>query len=273
MRRLILSLSGAVEARRCFLLLIPKTWGKYSDFSPFIRYFAKGFNKFFELSSIKAAAQFAATFGWLRRYFRSEKQKKKLFFFCFSLTYSYLWLEPKVLPLGKAKEKAVFLLLFALLFVPLAGAESTSARKSQRKKFFSLAFRSLIRTFAPVIQVKKRPIASWLLLAVFVPMVLLSSLHIHDIREAIETECTDCSSDCSAEGSLPGKNCHGHMTATPTWAHDCVLCQFLTLSMLAAAVTAVTTRVHVCKKNYAQPSCSYCAVSCGAIVTRGPPSL
>jgi hypothetical protein len=33
--------------------------------------------------------------------------------------YSHLWLAPKVLPPGKTKEKAVFLLLFARLFVPL----------------------------------------------------------------------------------------------------------------------------------------------------------
>jgi hypothetical protein len=37
----------------------------------------------------------------------------------FSLACSYLWLAPKVLPLGKAKEKHIFLLLFARLFVPL----------------------------------------------------------------------------------------------------------------------------------------------------------
>jgi hypothetical protein len=50
--------------------------------------------------------------------------------------------------LGKTKEKTVFLLLFARLFVPLAGAEGTPARKSKRKIQFSFAFRSLIRTFA-----------------------------------------------------------------------------------------------------------------------------
>jgi hypothetical protein len=59
------------------------------------------------------------TIGWRRRYFRSELQKKKTFFFCNSLAYSYHWLAPKVLSLGIAKEKTIFLLQFARLFVPL----------------------------------------------------------------------------------------------------------------------------------------------------------
>ena len=109
----------------------------------------------------------------------------------------------------------------------------------------------------------KRHIASWLLLAVFVPMLVLSSIHIHEAGEDIETECADCVQH----------SCHGHMTATPHWAHDCVLCQFLTLTMLTAAVMAVTVYVQVCKKSYAQPLCGFRADSCGANVTRGPPTF
>ena len=57
-----------------------------------------------------------------------------------------------------------------------------------------------------------------------------------------------------------------------TWEHDCVLCQFLTLTMLTAAVMTVTVYVHVCKKSCAQPICD-CHTACyGAIVTRGPPT-
>jgi hypothetical protein len=35
------------------------------------------------------------------------------------ISYSYLWLTPKVLPLERTKEKAIFILFFARLFVPL----------------------------------------------------------------------------------------------------------------------------------------------------------
>jgi hypothetical protein len=120
-----------------------------------------------------------------------------------------------------------------------------------------------IRTFAAVNLTKKRHIASWLLLAVFVPMLLLSSVHIHETGETIETECADC----------VHHSCHGHMTVTPHWAHDCVLCQFLTLTLLTAAAMAVTVYVHVCKEYRANPLCGYRADSYGAIVTRGPPAV
>ena len=86
--------------------------------------------------------------------------------------------------------------------------------------------------------------AAWMLLAVFVPILLLSSIHIHETGDTITTEC-----------------------------NDCVLCQFLTLTMLAAAVMAVTLYVHVCIKSYAQPLCGFRTYSCGNIVTRGPPTL
>ena len=136
----------------------------------------------------------------------------------------------------KNKEKWIFLWLFARLFVPL------------RPKMKQTA---------------KRHIASWMLLAVFLPMLMLSSLHFHEVTQTIETECADC----------VHHSCHGHMTATSAWSHDCVLCQFVTLTMLTAAVMAVTLYVHVCKKSQAQPLCGYCAVSCGTIVTRGPPTV
>ena len=84
-----------------------------------------------------------------------------------------------------------------------------------------------LRIFAPKMkQELRRHIASWLLLAVFVPMLVLSSVHIHDEVETITTECADC----------VHHNCHGHIAAMTTWAHDCVLCQFLTLTMLTAAI-------------------------------------
>ena len=87
----------------------------------------------------------------------------------------------------------------------------------------------------------KRHIASWLLLAVFVPMLLLSSVHIHE--------------------------------TAATWAHDCVLCQFLTLTMLTAAMMVVTLYILVCKCNLAQPLHNIRAVCCGTIDTRGPPTI
>jgi hypothetical protein len=132
-----------------------------------------------------------------------------------------------------------------------------------RKGSFSFVLPSFIRIFAGVKQGRMRHIASWLLLAVFVPMLVLSSVHVHEESETITTECNDC----------VHHSCHGHMTAAATWAHDCVLCQFLTLKMLTAAVTAITVYVHVCINHIAQQLYTFSTVCCGNIVTRGPPSL
>ena len=103
-----------------------------------------------------------------------------------------------------------------------------------------------------------------MLLAVFVPMLLLSSVHVHEEGMVVaETECADC----------VHHSCHGHLTQNASWAYDCVLCQFLTLTILTAAVVAVMVYIHVCKKIHTQPLCGCHAVCCGVIVTRGPPSV
>jgi hypothetical protein len=140
------------------------------------------------------------------------------------------------------------------------------SEKSSNNLNYSVSFNKFCDfscTFAAVKLDTKRHIASWLLLAVFVPMLVLSSLHVHgDSSSMAETECADC----------VHHSCHGHLTATASWAHDCVLCQFQLLKMLAAAVIAVTVFIHVCRKYHAQPLCGYHAACYGIIVTRGPPS-
>ena len=127
---------------------------------------------------------------------------------------------------------------------------------------FTLHFSLFYRTFAAVKAIR-RQLSACILLAVFLPMLIFSSLHIHEIPQTTDTECSDC----------VHHNCHGHLTAMATWAHDCVLCQFLTLSMLAAVLMAVTVYVHVCKKYHAQSLCGCHTACCGNIVTRGPPSV
>lgn len=131
-----------------------------------------------------------------------------------------------------------------------------------KKSQIYLAFCLQSRNFAAV-KVLWRQISACVLLAVFLPMLMLSSLHIHEAPQTSDTECSDC----------VHHNCHGHLTATATWTHNCVLCQFLTLPMLAAIMVAVMVYVHVCKKFRAQPICDCHTVCCGAIVTRGPPTI
>ena len=109
----------------------------------------------------------------------------------------------------------------------------------------------------------KRQIAAFVMLAVFLPILLLSSLHVHESTENAEVTHVDCLHN----------HCGGHLTQTTVHMDDCVLCQFLTLTMLTAAAMAVMLFIHVYKKYHAQPWCGHHAACCGVIVTRGPPAF
>lgn len=125
-------------------------------------------------------------------------------------------------------------------------------------------FSIIFRTFAAVKSDFRRYFASWLLLATFVPMLLFSSLHVHEDSSLMaEAESVGC----------VHLHCHGHLTTTVSWVNDCLFCQFLTLTMLTAAVFGVIVYVHVCRKFLAQPLCGYRVACCGINITRGPPSV
>ena len=107
----------------------------------------------------------------------------------------------------------------------------------------------------------KRQIASWLLLAVFLPMLLLSSLHIHEDHLSSTAECAEC----------VAHHCHGHIGQTSASPDSCVLCQFLSLTFESAAVTLAFVIFNVFQLRYALPSYSYFNKRQGIIVMRGPP--
>ena len=76
----------------------------------------------------------------------------------------------------------------------------------------------------------RRHIAALFLLAVFLPMLTLSSLHIHETVQTADTEeCTVCADH----------KCAGHVTQLPMQMHQCVLCQFLSLVSTPATVLLV----------------------------------
>lgn len=121
-----------------------------------------------------------------------------------------------------------------------------------------------IITFAAMKLENRRHIASWLLLAVFVPMLVISSFHIHeDGAEAAVTKCTDCQHH----------SCHGHLTQMATWTHDCVLCQFLTLTFVATtAVTLLIIHKVVSSRIDAQRR-NVCVAHSGIVGLRAPPAF
>ena len=110
----------------------------------------------------------------------------------------------------------------------------------------------------------KRQIASRVLLAVLLPMLLISSLHIHPLpASAPDAECADCIQH----------HCEGHIGQQVQVTHDCVLCQFLTLPKVVAAVEDVIPTDCIYKFSYAQCPATLMEQTMGNIVTHGPPVL
>ena len=109
----------------------------------------------------------------------------------------------------------------------------------------------------------KRHIASWVLLAVYVPLLLISSLHIHETPDAGEPMCAEC----------VHHQCHGHLSQLSDGMHQCMLCQILTLTYVAAAAGALLCYCCRCEAVYA-PCCQTPSLTLvGCISLRGPPSM
>lgn len=133
----------------------------------------------------------------------------------------------------------------------------------EKLKIF-LFFRSLLCTFAPVKLDNRRHIASWLLLAVFVPMLILSSLHVHERSVAApEKECVDC----------VHHSCHGHLAQMASWTHDCVLCQFLSLTFVAFGVACLIIINKVVSLRRDAQRCNVNIAYCGIVGLRAPPAF
>lgn len=120
-----------------------------------------------------------------------------------------------------------------------------------------------LATFAAVNAKTKRHIASWVLLAAFLPMLVVASLHIHPQVSFGGDACTECIHH----------HCGGHLTQQTTPFHACVLCQFLTLTMLAVAVATVYIYNKVCRT---APDCGHrnvCVAHSGMVGLRAPPAV
>lgn len=108
----------------------------------------------------------------------------------------------------------------------------------------------------------RRSISAYVLLAVFLPMLVLSSLHIHESAGSAETSCMECLHN----------QCGGHLTQMKTHTLDCVLCQFLTLPLLVAATVGVAVMSSKGVRLYASCHCRLATMACGVISLRGPPA-
>ncbi len=108
---------------------------------------------------------------------------------------------------------------------------------------------------------QKRHIAAWLLLDVYLPMLLLSSFHIHAQGEVDATTCSECVQH----------QCHGHLSQFAGELHQCVLCQILSLTYVATTAAAVVfclSSKKVLRVGLAQ---NVCLNPRGCVCLRAPP--
>jgi len=95
-------------------------------------------------------------------------------------------------------------------------------------------------------------------------MLVISSLHVHeDGAVAAETECADC----------VHHSCHGHLTQMATWTHDCLLCQFLTLTFVATAAVTLHIITKVVSSSIDARRCNVCVAHSGIVGLRAPPAF
>ena len=81
------------------------------------------------------------------------------------------------------------------------------------------------RNFAPVNANSRRRRAARVLLAVYIPMLLLLSLHVHHQRMEAAVDCYQCAHHQPHAG---------HITALQDALHDCLLCQLQSEAFVAA---------------------------------------
>lgn len=102
-----------------------------------------------------------------------------------------------------------------------------------------------------------------MLLAVFLPMLVLSSFHVHVYAESATADCYECSHHLRHAG---------HIAPATAFMHDCVLCQLFQLSYLPPLVlSAGLLTAVVCRLLFGYPT-AQTAPSEGCPRLRAPPA-
>ena len=111
---------------------------------------------------------------------------------------------------------------------------------------------------------RKRRVAAWVLLAVFLPMLLLASAHRHEPQASHDVTCYACLHH------LPHS---GHLSANSATGLSCVLCHFLSLSYVAAIVLAAIVFLGTSLPLAVRQAPAGTSASHASITLRGPPCL
>ena len=101
-----------------------------------------------------------------------------------------------------------------------------------------------------------------MLLAVFVPMLLMSAFHVHQSSGAWQEECSEC----------VDHHCGGHLGQYAGGAiHDCVLCGFLTLTFVPAVIATAVIYYKVVRLGRVELSGRIVLRNQGVVGLRAPP--
>lgn len=79
----------------------------------------------------------------------------------------------------------------------------------------------------------RRRWSAWVLIAVFLPMLALSSLHHHPLDCNMQTECYDCVHHIQHAG---------HISAATHSVDHCVLCHFLMLTYVVGTMVVLSVQ-------------------------------
>ena len=91
--------------------------------------------------------------------------------------------------------------------------------------FFPFFCRFFI-TFVLMKHNMKRQFAAWILLSLFLPMLIFSSVHVHPSTARTDIQCAEC---------IHHQPHHSHLFSSTICIHDCVLCQIFHLTFLFTA--------------------------------------
>ncbi|MBQ7420320.1 MAG: hypothetical protein IJV17_06240 [Prevotella sp.] len=110
---------------------------------------------------------------------------------------------------------------------------------------------------------QKRTWAARLLLLVFVPILVFSSLHVHEYAVG-EGDCYECANHLHHSG---------HISLQVASFHDCVLCQFASLPFVAAVAIALVMTVRALSVVIVNPSSQCLSTACRVKSLRAPPVI
>lgn len=110
----------------------------------------------------------------------------------------------------------------------------------------------------------RRQVSAVLLLACYVSILLFSSLHVHPTSLFAADECTEC------VNHLPHS---GHISTVDIGHHECLLCQFLSITYIAAVIATVVFSTSYRKFRFTAPCANLLLAKRGIISLRAPPSL